>query len=105
VAGRYGIDAALGIKGKHGLLENMASRRAFLDDPEHRIRVVYTPRHTSWLNQAESWFSILARRALKRASFRSLVDLRQHLLDFVEYFHAVIAKPFRRTYAGKPLHV
>ena len=105
MAGRFGIDAALGIKRKHGILENMASRRAFLEDPEHRIRVVDTPRQASWLNQAESWFSILARRALKRASFKSLADLRQRLFGFIEYFNTVLAKPFRWTYAGQPLHV
>jgi len=66
--------------------------------------VCYTPRHASWLNQVELWFSILARRALKRASFTSVDDLRQRLLAFIEYFNAVLAKPFRWTYSGKPLH-
>jgi hypothetical protein len=55
------------------------------------------------LNQVEIWFSILARRALRRASFTSKSELRQRLLDFIAYFNAVLAKPFRWTYAGKPL--
>ena len=105
MAGGCGTDAALGIKGKHGILENTASRRAFLEAPEHRIRVVYTPFHASWLNPVESQFSILARRALKRAAFRSLADLRQCLLGFIVYVNAVLAKPFRWRYVGKPLHV
>jgi len=104
VAERCGIEDDLGIKGKNGILKTMPSRKAFLEDSEHRIRVVYTPRHASWLNQVEIWFSILARRALKRASFSSLDDLRQRLIDFIDYFNAVLAKPFRWTYAGKPLH-
>ena len=83
----------------------MVPRKKFLEDTGHRIRFVYTPRHASWLNQVEIWFSILARRALKRASFTSIEALKQRLLDFINYFNAVLAKPFKWTYAGKPLQV
>jgi hypothetical protein len=40
---------------------------------------------------------------LKRASFASLEALERRLTDFIDYFNAVLAKPFRWTYAGKPL--
>jgi transposase len=95
----------LGEKGTTGMLQSMATRAAFLQDPTHRIRFVYTPKHTSWLNQVEIWFSILVRRLLKRASFPSVDDLRARILAFIAYFNATMAKPFKWTYKGRPLTV
>jgi DDE superfamily endonuclease len=89
------------LRGRGGL-KAMASRAAWLSDASHRIQVVYTPTHTSWLNQIEMWFSILTRRALKRASFPSLEALRERILAFIEYYNQT-AKPFRWTYKGRPL--
>ncbi len=105
VAQHCGIDDDLGIKEKFGILKSMASRAAFLANPSHRVRFVYTPKHTSWLNQVEIWFSILAGRLLKRSSFTSTKQLREELLQFIDYFNKTMAKPFKWTYAGKPLTV
>jgi DDE superfamily endonuclease len=103
VADRCGVVDDLGVKGESGILETRFTRKKFLKNPDHRIRFVYTPRHASWLNQVEIWFSILARRALARASFPSLDALEQRIRKFVAYFNAVLAKPFKWTYAGTPL--
>lgn len=103
VAAACGIEEPLGVKGQSGILESMKRRAAFLENPNHRIRLVYTPKHASWLNQVEIWFSILVRRVLRRGHFPSTEALRQRLLDFIDYFNNTLAKPFKWTYAGRPL--
>jgi hypothetical protein len=104
VTARCGISDDLGEKGKTGILQSLASRAAFLSDPTHRIQFVYLPKHTSWLNQVEIWLGILVRRVIKRGNFTSLSDLRTKILAFIDYFNRT-AKPFRWTYAGRPLQV
>ena len=67
-----------------------------------RWRFVFTPKHASWLNQVEIFFSILARRLLKRGAFASEHDLAQQMLAFVETYNQT-ARPFNWTYTGKVL--
>lgn len=105
VAAVSGITCDLGEFGKQGILHNKASRAAFLSDPSHKIVLHYTPKHCSWLNQIEIWFSILVRKVLRRGNFSSTDDLRQKVLAFIDYFNRTMAKPFQWTYEGKPLTV
>jgi transposase len=97
------IPTDLGKKGVRGVLKSVASRQKFLSEEGHRIRFVYTPKHSSWLNQIESIFGVIMRKVIRRGSFSSVEDLRTKLLNFIAYFNRVFAKPFRWTYTGRPL--
>lgn len=101
VAEQLGIDPdTLGKVKREGVLKTMTSRREFLTDPAHRIRFVYLPNHSSWLNQIEIVFGIIKRRALRQGSFTSKQDLIEKLQRFIEYFNQHLARPMRWTYTG-----
>ncbi|MEO2036305.1 MAG: transposase [Planctomycetaceae bacterium] len=104
VADLEGIDKrTLGKKGRSGVLKSVESRQKFLSDRSHRIRFVYLPKHTSWLNQIEIVFGIVSRRVMRRGNFKSLENLKERLIDFINYFNRTFAKPFQWNYTGRPV--
>jgi hypothetical protein len=103
VARGCGIEEDGGEKEKWGIFKSMPTRAEFLSDVSHRIRFLYTPKHTSWLNQIALWFSILVRRLLTRGHCISVEDLRERILAFINYCNRTMAKPFKWTYTGRPL--
>lgn len=68
-----------------------------------RFEFVYTPKHASWVNQIEIFFSILHRRCLRHASFRSREELRETVLAFIDLWNTKIGHPFAWSFRGYPL--
>lgn len=101
IAQVLGDQQDLGKKGKDGILRNMPSRKAYLSDPEHRIRFVYTPKHCSWLNLVECWFSALSKRVLKRGHFTSKENLKEKIEAYIDYYNQKLANMFNWTISKK----
>ena len=81
----------------------MTSRSAFLADPSHAIRFVYTPKHSSWLNQIEIYFSIVQRKVLTPNDFPTLAAVAERLFHFERYYES-IATPFAWKFTRNDLN-
>jgi transposase len=74
----------------HVVLDNLSAHRSqpvrdWLEHPKRRRwHPHFTPTSSSWLNLIETWFSVLTRKALTNASFRSLTDLQDRIDWWVE---------------------
>ena len=79
----------------------MATREKLLTDKSHRIRFVFPPRHTRWLNQIETFFGILNRRLIRNSSFQSVEDLEEAIRRFVDQYNLLFAHPFKRNTAKR----
>ena len=67
------------------------------------LKLVHTPVHASWVNQAEIYFSIAQRKVLQPNNFADLDTLEQTLLEFGRRYEQ-IAQPFEWKFTRKDLH-
>ncbi len=92
----------------HVILDNLSThnpRRERWLKRHPKVHFHYTPTHASWLNHIETWFSKLSRAALRRASFKSVKQLREAISAYIAA-HNEHAEPFEWTKADvrpKPL--
>ncbi|GAG23283.1 unnamed protein product [marine sediment metagenome] len=54
-----------------------------------RFRMHFTPKHCSWMNQIEQWFSILRRKRLKVQNFADLEDLARKIVAFIAEWNEI----------------
>ena len=65
------------------------------------VRFHFTPTRTSWLNQVETWFSILQGQSLNGASFTAVEQLQEHIDAFIAAYNET-AEPF--VWTKKKVH-
>ena len=68
----------------------------------HNLTLVHLPKHASWLNQIEIYFSILQRKALTPADFPSQDAVATRILGFQEHYQQ-IARPFKWKFTRRDL--
>lgn len=90
----------LGIKGESGILKNMDTRRRFLECEHHRIRIIFTPKHCSWLNPIENWFAKLQRHVIKNGNFLSIKELMDKIKSYIDFYNVRLAKPLKWKFKG-----
>jgi transposase len=84
----------------HLVLDNYAThkaptiRRWLRAHPRYHLHFI--PTSSSWLNQVETWFSVLTQRQLRRGVHRSVKELTAALLSYAAE-HNQHAAPFRWT--------
>ena len=100
VAGQIGFDQDLGKKGCKGILKSMKTRMEFLENPDRRIRFVFTPKHCSWLNPVENWFSKLQAHIIKYGNFSSVKELENKIDRYVRFYNKCLVKPLKWKFKG-----
>lgn len=91
----------------HIILDNLSSHKtpevlAFVA-ADGKMHLHFVPKHGSWLNQVEIFFSVLVRRVIRRGDFADKDDLSRKLLAFLDHWNRHEKKPLRWTYTSTDL--
>ena len=86
----------------NGVSHTSAATRAWIV-AHPRISVTYTPKHASWLDMAELWFSVLTRALLRRGEFTSRADLIEKITVFTIRYNRT-ARPWKWAYDARADH-
>ena len=86
----------------HVILDNFSTHKTdlvkgFLQSHPN-VSLHFTPTHSSWLNQVESWFSKLQRDVIDRGIFTSVADLKRKIMRYIRLYQKS-AKPFQWKYS------
>ena len=77
--------------------------RAFLDTRKGRFQFIFTPKHASWLNLIEAFFSKMARMSLRGLRVNSKDELREHIQGWLDECNADPV-PFRWRWKMDEVH-
>jgi transposase len=94
------IGIELGLKGKQGILKNMATRMEFLENQQHQVRFTFTPKHCSWLNPIENWFAKLQKHVITNGNFTSIEDLNLKIEKYIFFYNMTFIKPLKWKFKG-----
>src|ERR1017187_2190793 len=86
----------------NGSSHTSGATRAWIAAPP-RISVTCTPKHASWLDMAELWFSVLTRVLLRRGEFTSRADLIDKITGFAIRCNRT-ARPWKWAYDARADH-
>ena len=70
----------------------------------HRVRVLFTPVHASWLNQAELLLGAFAEHYLQRGDWHSRQQLIEHLEASWPEYNRLHAHPFTWSWTRQRMH-
>jgi hypothetical protein len=69
-----------------------------------RVRILFTPAHASWLNQAELLLGAFTERYLKRGEWSSRQQLIEHLQASWPEYNRLYAHPFTGSWTRRRMH-